>query len=146
LAGYNFPIIFYGEKFVQSLTTQLSNRFSSALVLFLGIFVTTQALALSPEEKARTESLLTELGKQQNLTFTRNGTEHNATDAESHLRLKLRKTEKRLNTTEQFIDNVASKSSITGEIYQVKDAQGNVLPANQYLHDLLKDKVDSKSE
>jgi hypothetical protein len=146
LAGYNFPIIFYGEKFVQSLTTQLSNRFSSALVLFLGIFVTTQALALSPEEKVRTESLLTELGKQQNLTFTRNGTEHNATDAESHLRLKLRKTEKRLNTTEQFIDNVASKSSITGEIYQVKDAQGNVLPANQYLHDLLKDKVDSKSE
>ncbi|WP_353168911.1 DUF5329 family protein [Providencia sp.] len=131
---------------MQLLTTQLSNRFSSALVLFLGIFVTTQALALSPEEKARTESLLTELGKQQNLTFTRNGTEHNAADAESHLRLKLRKTEKRLNTTEQFIDNVASKSSITGEIYQVKDAQGNVLPANQYLHDLLKDKVDSKSE
>lgn len=131
---------------MQSLTTQLSNRFSSALVLFLGIFVTTQALALSPEEKARTESLLTELGKQQNLTFTRNGTEHNAADAESHLRLKLRKTEKRLNTTEQFIDNVASKSSITGEIYQVKDTQGNVLPANQYLHDLLKDKVDSKAE
>lgn len=131
---------------MQSLTTQLSNRFSSTLVLFLGIFVTTQALALSPEEKARTESLLTELGKQQNLTFTRNGTEHNAADAESHLRLKLRKTEKRLNTTEQFIDNVASKSSITGEIYQVKDAQGNVLPANQYLHDLLKDKVDSKAE
>jgi len=131
---------------VQLLTTQLSNRFSSALVLFLGIFVTTQALALSPEEKVRTESLLTELGKQQNLTFTRNGTEHNAADAESHLRLKLRKTEKRLNTTEQFIDNVASKSSITGEIYQVKDAQGNVLPANQYLHDLLKDKVDSKSK
>ncbi|MFD1093707.1 DUF5329 family protein [Providencia vermicola] len=131
---------------MQTLTTQLSNRFSSALVLFLGIFVTTQALALSPEEKVRTESLLTELGKQQNLTFTRNGTEHNAADAESHLRLKLRKTEKRLNTTEQFIDNVASKSSITGEIYQVKDAQGNVLSANQYLHDLLKEKVDSKSE
>lgn len=131
---------------MQTLTTQLSNRFSSALVLFLGIFVTTQALALSPEEKARTESLLTQLGKQQNLTFTRNGTEHNAADAESHLRLKLRKTEKRLNTTEQFIDNVASKSSITGEIYQVKDAQGNVLSANQYLHDLLKEKVDSKPE
>lgn len=131
---------------MRSLTPQLSNRFSSALVFFLGIFVTTQALALSPEEKARTESLLAELGKQQNLTFTRNGTEHSATDAESHLRLKLRKTEKRLNTTEQFIDNVASKSSITGEIYQVKDAQGNLLPANQYLHDLLKEKVDSKAE
>ncbi|EJD6671572.1 DUF5329 domain-containing protein [Providencia rettgeri] len=127
---------------MQSLTAQLSNRFSSALVLFLSVFVTTQALALSPEEKIRTESLLAELGKQQNLTFTRNGTEHSATDAESHLRLKLRKTEKRLNTTEQFIDNIASKSSVTGEEYQVKDAQGNVFPANQYLHDLLKNSVD----
>nr|ELR5133700.1 DUF5329 domain-containing protein [Providencia rettgeri] len=127
---------------MQSLTAQLSNRFSSALVLFLSVFVTTQALALSPEEKIRTESLLAELGKQQNLTFTRNGTEHSATDAESHLRLKLRKTEKRLNTTEQFIDNVASKSSVTGEEYQVKDAQGNVFPANQYLHNLLKNSVD----
>lgn len=76
---------------MQSLTAQLSNRFSSALVLFLSVFVTTQALALSPEEKIRTESLLAELGKQQNLTFTRNGTEHSAADAESHLRLKLRK-------------------------------------------------------
>ncbi|EJD6500683.1 DUF5329 domain-containing protein [Providencia rettgeri] len=127
---------------MQSLTAQLSNRFSSALVLFLSVFVTTQALALSPEEKIRTESLLAELGKQQNLTFTRNGTEHSATDAESHLRLKLRKTEKRLNTTEQFIDNVASKSSVTGEEYQVKDAQGNIFSANQYLHDLLKNSVD----
>ncbi|WP_369308389.1 DUF5329 family protein [Providencia rettgeri] len=131
---------------MQSLTAQLSKRFASVLVLFLGIFVTTQALALSPEEKTRTESLLVELGKQQKLVFMRNGTEHSAADAEAHLRLKLRKTEKRLNTTEQFIDNVASKSSITGEVYQVKDAQGNVFSANQYLHDLLKEKVDNKPE
>ena len=62
------------------------------------------------------------------------------------MRLKLRKTEKRLKTVEQFIDNVASKSSITGEEYQVKDAQGNVTSANEYLHELLKEKVDSKSK
>ncbi len=131
---------------MQMLTTQLSNRFSSALVLFLSVFVTTQGLALSPEETMRTESLLAALGKQQNLTFTRNGTAQSAVDAESHLRLKLRKTEKRLNTAEQFIDNVASKSSVTGEEYQVKDAQGNVTSANEYLHELLKEKVDNKSQ
>nr|WP_282550429.1 MULTISPECIES: DUF5329 family protein [Providencia] len=89
---------------------------------------------------------MTELGKQQNLTFTRNGTEHSAVDAESHLRLKLGKTHKRLQTAEQFIDNVASKSSITGEQYQVKDGQGNIIPANKYLHDLLKEKVDKKPQ
>ncbi|HGN1707385.1 TPA: DUF5329 family protein [Providencia rettgeri] len=50
--------------------------------------------------------------------------------------------EKHLNTAEQFIDNVASKSSITGEEYQVKDAQDNMVSANKYLHELLKDKVD----
>ncbi|MGO2305753.1 MAG: DUF5329 family protein [Providencia sp.] len=131
---------------LQLLSTQSFRRFSSFLILFLSLFVTTQALALSPEEKIRTEALLTELGKQQNLTFTRNGTEHSAIDAESHLRLKLGKTHKRLQTAEQFIDNVASKSSITGEQYQVKDGQGNIMSANKYLHDLLKDKVDKTTK
>ncbi len=124
----------------------LSNRFLSIFILLFSIFFASQTLALSPEEKIRTEALLTELGKQQNLTFTRNGTEHSAVDAESHLRLKLGKTHKRLQTAEQFIDNVASKSSITGEQYQVKDGQGNIISANKYLHDLLKDKVDKKSQ
>ncbi|WP_068441509.1 DUF5329 family protein [Providencia heimbachae] len=124
----------------------LSNRFLSIVVLLFSVFFVSQTLALSPEEKIRTEALLTELGKQQNLTFTRNGTEHSAVDAESHLRLKLGKTHKRLQTAEQFIDNVASKSSITGEQYQVKDGHGNIIPANKYLHDLLKEKVDKKPQ
>lgn len=131
---------------MQSLLTQASRRFASILVIFLTLFVTTKALALSPEEKIRTEALLTELGKQQNLTFTRNGSGHSAPEAESHLRLKLGKTEKRLQTTEQFIDNVASKSSITGKEYQVTDAQGKVTSANQYLHDLLKNNVDKQAK
>ncbi|MBP6123748.1 MAG: DUF5329 domain-containing protein [Providencia sp.] len=131
-----------GEKTLQL----LSNRFLSIVVLLFSVFFVSQTLALSPEEKIRTEALLTELGKQQNLTFTRNGTEHSAVDAESHLRLKLGKTHKRLQTAEQFIDNVASKSSITGEQYQVKDGQGNIIPANKYLHDLLKEKVDKKPQ
>ncbi|WP_407901327.1 DUF5329 family protein [Providencia rustigianii] len=131
---------------MSSLYSLLSRRFASLLVIFLTVFVTTNALALSPEEKIRTEALLAELGKQQNLTFTRNGSGHSAADAESHLRLKLGKTEKRLKTTEQFIDNVASKSSITGEEYQVTDAQGKVTSANQYLHDLLKNNVDKQAK
>ncbi|WP_265693037.1 DUF5329 family protein [Providencia rustigianii] len=131
---------------MSSLYSLLSRRFASLLVIFLTVFVTTNALALSPEEKTRAEALLAELGKQQNLTFTRNGSGHSAADAESHLRLKLGKTEKRLKTTEQFIDNVASKSSITGEEYQVTDAQGKVTSANQYLHDLLKNNVDKQAK
>ncbi|WP_265497503.1 DUF5329 family protein [Providencia rustigianii] len=131
---------------MSSLYSLLSRRFASLLVILLTVFVTTNALALSPEEKTRTEALLAELGKQQNLTFTRNGSGHSAADAESHLRLKLGKTEKRLKTTEQFIDNVASKSSITGEEYQVTDAQGKVTSANQYLHDLLKNNVDKQAK
>ena len=131
---------------MSSLYSLLSRRFASLLVIFLTVFVTTNALALSPEEKTRTEALLAELGKQQNLTFTRNGSGNSAADAESHLRLKLGKTEKRLKTTEQFIDNVASKSSITGEEYQVTDAQGKVTSANQYLHDLLKNNVDKQAK
>lgn len=130
---------------MQTRLSQLVKHITATVILLLGLFISAQTFALSSEEQTRTEALLTELGKQQNLTFIRNGSEYSAADAESHLRLKLSKTQKRLKTAEQFIDNVASKSSITGEEYQVRDGQGKVTSANNYLHDLLNEKVDPQA-
>lgn len=50
----------------------------------------------------------------------RNGDEHTCDEAVSHLRLKLGNTRNRIDTAEQFIDKVASSSSITGKPYIVK--------------------------
>lgn len=119
------------------------HRLLIVMITAFSLLLTVPAMALTPQEEIRVDKLLTELGKQSNISFIRNDTEYNAVDAESHLRLKLSKTKKRLKTTEQFIDNVASKSSISGSEYQVKISDQQTVTANQYLHDLLK-KVDTK--
>ena len=83
------------------------------------------------------ENLLTAVGQQEQLIFIRNGSEHNAAEAESHLRLKLSKTKKRLSTAEQFVDKVASGSSISSKPYQVKLPGKDPVDAKIYLTELL---------
>lgn len=105
--------------------------------LTAGMLLVSEAFALSPQEETRVENLLTAVGKQEQLIFIRNGSEHNAAGAESHLRLKLSKTKKRLDTAEQFVDKVASGSSISGKPYQVKRPGKDPVDAKVYLAELL---------
>lgn len=114
-------------------------RFFSVIIMALtaGLLLVSEAFALTPQEETRVDNLLVAVGKQEQLLFIRNGSEHNATEAESHLRLKLGKTKKRLKTAEQFINNVASKSSITGTPYQVKLPGQAPVDAQVYLTQLL---------
>lgn len=116
-------------------------RFFSVMITALtaGLLLVSEAFALTPQEETRVDNLLIAVGKQEQLIFIRNGSEHNATEAESHLRLKLGKTKKRLKTAEQFVDNVASKSSITGTAYQVKLPGQPPVDAQIYLSQLLSD-------
>ncbi|GAA0345661.1 YfeK family protein [Morganella psychrotolerans] len=116
-------------------------RFFSVMITALtaGLLLVSEAFALTPQEETRVDNLLIAVGKQEQLLFIRNGSEHNAAEAESHLRLKLGKTKKRLKTAEQFVDNVASKSSITGTPYQVKLPGQPPVDAQIYLSQLLSD-------
>lgn len=58
-------------------------------------------------------------------------------EAVSHLRLKLGNTRNRIDTAEQFIDKVASSSSITGKPYIVKIPGKSDENAQPYLHALI---------
>ena len=64
--------------------------------------------------------MLEGLAQKKDLIFVRDGDEHTCDEAVSHLRLKLGNTRNRIDTAEQFIDKVASSSSITGKPYIVK--------------------------
>lgn len=81
--------------------------------------------------------MLNALTQKKALTFIRNGEAYRCDDAVSHLRLKLSRTRKRINTAEQFIDNVASSSSISGKPYQVKEPGKGEQNARIYLHNLI---------
>lgn len=82
-------------------------------------------------------SMLEGLAQKKDLIFVRNGDEHTCDEAVSHLRLKLGNTRNRIDTAEQFIDKVASSSSITGKPYIVKMPGKSDENAQPFLHALI---------
>ncbi|MDP1727009.1 MAG: DUF5329 family protein [Bacteroidota bacterium] len=75
--------------------------------------------------------------------FIRNGSEYTPVDAAKHLRMKREKAGKKIKTAKDFIDCIASKSSMSGEPYQIKYANGLKLNVRDVLYYELK-KVESK--
>jgi hypothetical protein len=71
--------------------------------------------------------------------FYRNGTWHDPKAAEAHLRGKYRYLVARnlINTTEDFIDKAATRSSFTGQPYEVRCQGGASVMTNQWLRDEL---------
>ena len=71
-------------------------------------------------------------------TFVRNGSSNTGAQAAAHLRRKLDATRDQLGTTTQFVDYVASKSSISGQPYEVLCPGQPKQLAQAWLHQLLK--------
>ncbi|MBF5007753.1 DUF5329 family protein [Diaphorobacter sp. NR2-3-3-1] len=96
------------------------------------------ALALSGSEEARVQAMLALLEKRSDLVFIRNGESHSAVDAVAHLKLKLSRTRNRLDSAEQFVDKVASSSSMSGAPYLIQQSGKPSEPAKPFLQQLLK--------
>jgi hypothetical protein len=81
------------------------------------------ALLSGPASAADTESeieyLLTSIGTS-GCEFVRNGKTHSAEDAEAHLRMKYKRGKRYAKTTEQFIERLASASSMTKRPYEIR--------------------------
>lgn len=88
-------------------------------------------------EQHRIDLLLEAIGKQEDMIFIRNGTEHTAKEAVSHLERKLRSAGNRVSTAEELIDHLATGSSISGKPYQIRKAGKEAEPAGAFLHRLL---------
>lgn len=57
--------------------------------------------------------------KKSGCVFVRNGKDHTATEAENHLRMKYSKGKKWVKSAEQFIERIATKSSLSGSPYYI---------------------------
>jgi len=77
-------------------------------------------------------------------TFIRNGSEHTAIEAADHLKMKLGKAGDKIKTAEDFIEKIASVSSITGEPYKIKFADGKEYTCGVILRMELKRLEDGK--
>jgi hypothetical protein len=72
-------------------------------------------------------------------TFIRNGTSYTAKEAAAHLRSKYEYFKRDIQTPEDFIRLVGSKSEFSGNPYEVKTSSGQLLPSAEWLGRLLTD-------
>ena len=110
------------------------------LLLFLLLTIGGPAFPAEPSAQAKAEigRLLSSLGTSK-CEFYRNGSWHPAADAQAHLTKKYEYLLEKgaISTTEQFITDAGSKSSMSGEQYQVRCPDRAAEPSAKWLTDEL---------
>jgi hypothetical protein len=87
-------------------------------LLSLILCTTFQEKPLNEDQKI--EHLITYIQSMNNIVLIRNGSEHSSLEAAEHLRMKRAKAGKSVKTALDFIDKIASESSLTGKPYEIK--------------------------
>jgi hypothetical protein len=109
-------------------------------VVFLALAIIGRALAAETPSGAGAEigKLLASLGASK-CEFYRNGSWYDAAEAQAHLMKKYEylRDKKRITTTERFIADAGSESSMSGEAYQVRCPDRAAEPAAKWLSDEL---------
>jgi hypothetical protein len=80
--------------------------------------------------------------------FYRNGSWYDSHRAQSHLRTKYNylAAHDRIKTADDFIEQGATRSSMSGEEYQIQCEAGPVVPSNRWLHTALIDYRSSSGQ
>lgn len=95
------------------------------------------AAAPQPAELARIERLIGAVALRGDLHFVRNGKAYTAADAARFLREKLKAQGDGVQTVQDFIERIASRSSTSGRPYLIRHADGREQPAAALLHEEL---------
>ena len=105
-----------------------------ALLLFAaGLFAAGAGAVPGVEEQARIDRLIDAVAQAKTARFIRNGREYPAADAATFLREKLKSRRESIHSAADFIDQVASRSSTTGEPYRLRFADGRIETSEQFL-------------
>jgi hypothetical protein len=85
------------------------------------------------DEEQRIDYLIRSIETLAGAQFIRNGTAYDATAAAAHLRLKRQKAGSHVVTAADFIRDCASRSSVSGEPYRIRYADGHEVTAESFL-------------
>ena len=98
------------------------------------------SLAANPAltEKAKIESLISQVENLKDATFVRNGSDYDAKSAAKFLRGKWESNAKDIKTATDFIAKVATVSSTTGKAYMIRFKDGKQVKCGEYLTEALK--------
>ena len=114
-------------------------RLTMGSVLMLGFLLVPVARAEPPTNVQIEVNFLLGYLEGSGCEFYRNGTWHDSKAAQAHLRDKYKYLAARnlFNTTEDFIEMAATKSSFSGQPYKVRCNGGATVTSNQWLRDEL---------
>ena len=87
----------------------------------------------SPAERARIDRLIAAVAQRTDIRFLRNGKEYTSTQAADFLRGKFNWRIEKVVTVQDFIDQVGTRSTASGDVYKVRLADGRTLPSADFL-------------
>ncbi|MEX2317506.1 MAG: DUF5329 family protein [Pirellulales bacterium] len=131
VARFRIGMSYYSLKLSQLNNSLIGEDFASLIISESADGVLT--------EEAKIERLLAAVRGLQGAKFIRNGAEYSAEEAADHLRMKWRAASGKITTAQQFIEGVASRSSTSGEPYQIRMPDGEVVHADAYLGKVLRE-------
>jgi hypothetical protein len=90
-------------------------------------------------EDDKIELLIRYIESMDDARFIRNGTEYSSERAARHLRKKWGQVKTRIHTAEQFIDDIASRSSVSDKPYLIRRADGSTVTSRDALQKKLEE-------
>jgi hypothetical protein len=132
--GDSGTFTFGGQAFALKLTELENNLVGDDFASFAISAAGSQTLS----EKEKIERLIAAVEALEGATFIRNKQEHSAKEAADHLRLKLKTAGEQITTADQFIEQLATESSTTGEAYEIRFSDGRKVTAAEFFRDELK--------
>jgi hypothetical protein len=110
------------------------------VIVFSCIFLAAASFAHAStdnvSEQEKISYLLNVVGTSK-VIFVRNGVEYPASEAKAHLQMKLDAAGSAIQTADDFINDIASHSSMTGQPYYVELPDGTKIEAQTWLREML---------
>lgn len=91
----------------------------------------------SAAEQLRIDRLIAVVGQRTDIRFVRNGKDYTSAQAADFLRGKLKWRIEKVSTVQDFIEQIGTRSTTSGDIYQVRLADGRTLPSADFLREVL---------
>jgi len=135
-ASYQLSLLNLDNRLFGTDTAYFGLHQRSDALLALPLIAAAKAVRLPPmsaPETAKIEKLLAALGELEDVNFIRNGRAHSAEQAVAHMRRKWEAAGSKITSAEDFIEKIGTRSSSTGEPYQLRYADGRVQNSADFL-------------
>jgi hypothetical protein len=132
------PLLLAASPVVLALPAPAAHPATPAVAAVPGTPAARAALQPALTERQKIDALIASVEHLPGAVFIRNGTEYDGTKAAAHLRTKLDYAGKRIKTVDQFIDRLATASSMTGKPYKIRFADGRTVESAVYFREQLR--------